>query len=73
MRAPLSKAARNERRKLKASTLNTIGLAIFGLGALTPVVTGSPSNENLGVVAFSSAAFYILHLLARLELRGLED
>ena len=29
---PISKAARNERRKLMATTVNTVGLTIFGVG-----------------------------------------
>jgi hypothetical protein len=37
---PIGKAARSERRKLLATTLNAIGLTVLGLGAITPMVTG---------------------------------
>ncbi len=36
-----SKAARNEGVKFRAGALNTIGLAVLGLGVLTPVISGS--------------------------------
>lgn len=72
-RALRSKAARNEERKLQTTTLNTVGLAVFGLGALTPVFAGSSDVNDVGSIALSCLVFYMLHQLARAKLRGLED
>ena len=73
MQRKVTKAARNERRKLKATTLNTVGLAMFGLGALTPVFTQPSEARDLLTIALSSVSLYVLHELARLVLGGLED
>jgi hypothetical protein len=68
-----TKASRNEALKLRATTLNTIGLAVLGLGALTPVLTDTPAQDNLAGIAGNCVLFYILHLLAGFQLRDLED
>ena len=68
---PISKAAKNERRKLTATSLNTIGLTLVGLGVLTPIITGaSPVPLTVGVCGAISV---VLHLLARRLLKSLED
>lgn len=68
-----TKAAQNEVLKLRATTLNTVCLAFFGLGALTPVLTGTPAADNIAGIALNCVLFYILHLAARFQLRRLED
>lgn len=68
-----TKAAQNEALKLRATTLNTVGLAVFGLGALTPVLTGTSAADNAAGIATNCILFYILHLTARFQLRRLED
>ena len=68
---PISKAAKNERRKLTATSLNTIGLTLVGLGVLTPIITGvTPVPLTVGVFGAMSV---VLHLLARRPLKSLED
>lgn len=68
---PISKAAKNERRKLTATSLNTIGLTLVGVGVLTPIITGSnPVPLTAGVCGVISV---VLHLLARRLLKSLED
>ena len=57
--------------KLQATTLNTIGLTIFGLGVLTPVLTGSLQAEDVARLAISGVVAYILHVTAQLRILGL--
>ena len=67
------KAARNEDRKLVSTTYNAGGLAIFGVGGLTPAVQGALTRHDLIAFAAFLAIFVFLHLQARRVLRGLED
>lgn len=67
------KAARNEQRKLKATTLNAVGLASFGFGVLSPVFAGDLSLELLVKVAAGAALCYILHERAQAAVADLED
>ncbi|MFC5342756.1 hypothetical protein ACETK8_06370 [Brevundimonas staleyi] len=69
---PISKAARNERRKLLSSSFNTIGLTVAGIGVLTPLITGARASSTLTIWA-CGAISVVLHLLARRLLRSLED
>lgn len=39
------KTARNEQRKLVATSFNTVGLAVLGIGFLTPALTGEPLSR----------------------------
>ena len=68
-----SKAARNEGVKLRATTLNTAGLTVFGLGVLTPLITGSMAPDDIPSVAVNALVAYMLHAIAQLILHGLED
>jgi hypothetical protein len=70
---PISKAAKNERRKLMATTLNTLGLTVFGVGVITQIISeGSKGLSLLTFVQFS-AILLVMHLIARRVLKGLED
>lgn len=70
--SPPSKSADNERRKLLANSLNTIGLAAFGLGVLTPAFT-QPGDLGLFRVVGSLAILVAFHLAAQYLLRRLKD
>ncbi len=67
------KTARNEQRKLFATTLNTVGLTVFGIGFLTPVLTGNwqPSAYLTSVAVCGT--LIVAHLLAQRVLRSLEE
>lgn len=67
------KTARNEQRKLFATTLNTVGLAVFGIGFLTPVFTGSWRPGAILTSVAVCATLLVLHLLAQRVLRDLEE
>lgn len=71
--AERGKTARNEKRKLVATSINALGLAVIALGTLTPLYN-EPWTATLAFRALASAfAGVILHVIARRELRGLED
>ncbi len=69
----LSKAARNEQRKLQATTLNAIGLAFVAIGFVQPVVVGDLSLPAVARVVIAGLIGYILHRRAMSYLVGLED
>ncbi len=71
-RGGLTKAAWNERYKLLATSLNAIGLAIFGFGALAPPFTDTATGSGVQSVA-CTAMSVALHLWAQWFLRWLED
>ncbi len=75
VRRPASpgKAARNERRKLFANTVNTVGLGIFAIGFVQPIFALAFSVPKLTTMALSAFASYIFHVAARRALRSLED
>lgn len=66
------KTARNEQRKLLAVTLNTMGLAVFGVGFLTPVFSLAPDGSALSFLGVF-AILIVLHVLAQRVLRDLEE
>jgi hypothetical protein len=68
-----SKAAANERMKLAAVTLNTAGLAVFGLSVLSPVFAGQAGKAVLFRMALGIAIFIVLHGFAQLVLGRLRD
>ena len=70
---PLSKAARNERRKLFANTVNAAGLGVFAIGFVQPVFALSFSAQKVAAMANSVLVSYVSHGTARRMLRGLED
>lgn len=67
------KTARNEQRKLFATTLNTVGLTVFGIGFLTPILTGSWDSRAYLTSIAACATATLLHLLAQRVLRDLEE
>ena len=72
--APLpGKAARNERRKLRATTFNAMGLAFGAVGVIQPVIVGEFTLEVTAKVVISAAIAYILHQYALHLLAALED
>ena len=70
---PPGKAARNEQRKLKATTFNAIGLAFGAFGAVQPVVVGVLTLEGLLKVVICAVITYLLHIHALRLVAGLED
>jgi hypothetical protein len=67
------KAARNEDRKLVATTANAIGLAVLAIGGLTPIFTRPLSWALVLQLLACSLAGVISHVVARRILRKLED
>jgi hypothetical protein len=70
---PVSKAAKNERRKLTAATVNTVGLTVFGVGFITPMLAGERTRASTLTLGASLAILAFSHVIARRLLRGLED
>jgi hypothetical protein len=68
----MAKTARNEARKLSATFINGIALSVLTVGAISPAVSGSGAGA-LRVFALSLIAGFLLHLLARLVVRRVED
>jgi hypothetical protein len=68
---PPSRAARNEQRKLKATTFNALGLAFGAFGVVQPIVVGTLTIE--GVLKVVICAVGVLHMHALRLLAGLED
>ncbi len=69
----VGKAAHNERRKLLATTANAVGLAIFAVGALQPLLSGSLSTLRVLAAALCVMMFVALHLAAQRVLKSLQD
>jgi hypothetical protein len=70
---PLSKAARNEQRKLQATSWNAIGLAFVAVGFVQPVVAGELTVIGALKVVVASVIGYMFHQYAVRLLRRLED
>ena len=70
-RRGLTKAAWNERIKLFATSLNAVGLAVVGFGAIGPLLGGQPVDEVRFIT--SCAIFVAFHLAAHWALKWLED
>jgi hypothetical protein len=72
-----NKLVRNEQRKLTATFMNGVAMALFGIGALSPIVSlaqsanGTPTNAFVVLGCF--AASLALHWMARRHLKGLEE
>ena len=67
---------RNEQAKLTATYLNNLAVALFAVGALTPVVSSllSAAGATAFIVLIGAVcmiASLALHLLGRLVLKGL--
>ncbi|HWA23991.1 MAG TPA: hypothetical protein VG735_16490 [Caulobacterales bacterium] len=69
----LSKAARNERTKLRAASMNAIGLGFGAVGAIQPIIVGDVSSLAVIKILVSGLIAYILHLQAVRYLATLED
>jgi membrane protein implicated in regulation of membrane protease activity len=67
------KTARNEDRKLVATSANAIGLAVLAIGGLTPVFTRPLSWQIALQFLLCALAAAIFHTVARRILRKLED
>ena len=76
---PLGKTATNERIKLTATSINTVGLAIGLTGGVVPTIGlflpdgPTASTVRLTVSLFSVATGALIHLGARGLLRKLEE
>ncbi|WP_328765806.1 amino acid transporter [Devosia aurantiaca] len=72
-----NKLVRNEQRKLTATYLNGVGMAVLGVGGFAPVVSmtlSGPTSSIVPVLVFGCIlASSGLHLLARQTLGGLEE
>jgi hypothetical protein len=73
----LNKAARNEQKKLSATFLNGIAVALFAIGVFGPVFSVAQSG-GVGLVTTILApgcglVGYALHLLGRRVLEGIEE
>ncbi len=70
---PIGKAARNERRKLRATTVNALGLAIAAVGVIQPAINSVFSQELVLKLAICATLAYVFHQAARAELATIED
>lgn len=68
-----SKTARNEQRRLRATTFNAIGLAFAAFGVVQPVVVGELTPETAAKLAICAIIAYILYRNAAHILSALED
>ena len=71
-RPKLSKSGWNERLKLLATSLNAVGLAVFGFGVLAPGFSAAADPTGSQTV-FCAAILVGLHLSAQWLLRWLRD
>jgi hypothetical protein len=73
----MNKVVRNERRKLRATFLNSIGIAVMAAGAFSTVLNGtragSVSFNDWVTVAICVLLGASLHFAAVWSLRGLEE
>ena len=79
----MSKAARNERRKITATLLNSLSIALFGAALVggflqsdffVPIAITSTRTLSAGVAIWLAAAFGLAaHLWARAVLTRMED
>ncbi len=67
---PVSKAARNERRKAFATTLNAVAVSVFVYAILQPVMSGRLDLASLGGAL---AAFIVLQGVLHYILKQVED
>lgn len=82
-RRTLSKAARNERRKITATLLNSLSIALFGAAVVggflqsdffVPIAVTSTRTLSAGVAIWLAAGFGLAaHIWARAALAGMED
>lgn len=72
-RPPPRKAARNEQRKLQATSFNALGLAFGAFGVVQPMVIGLLTFETVLKVVICALIAYLLHKHALRLLEGLED
>lgn len=72
-----NKTVRNERRKLTATFMNGIAIALFAVGGLAQVASMTTTGRVSGPATFLAAVCILvsvaLHLAARASLGGMED
>ena len=72
-----NKLVRNEQRKLTATFVNGVAIAILGVGGFAPLAATAMSGPLSPIVALlvlgCASASIGLHLLVRLYLQGLEE
>lgn len=73
----MNKLVRNERRKLSATYVNGVAIAIFAVGGFAPLVSFTQSASlQLGTIILALVCFggsFTLHWLARRLLDGMEE
>jgi uncharacterized membrane protein len=69
----MGKNERNEKRKLTAALINGIGVAIFGVTLATVLSKGVERAGLLALLLSAALAVSMLHMLARIALRGMEE
>jgi hypothetical protein len=69
----MGKNERNEKRKLTAALINGVGLAIFGVTLATVLSKGVEHGGVLALLLPAALAVTLLHMLARIALRGMEE
>lgn len=67
------KTARNEQRKLVATSFNTVGLAVLGIGFLTPALTGEPLSRAPFKIVLVFAILLTAHIIAQRILATMEE
>lgn len=73
MKREVAKTARNERRKLQATSVNAIGLTALGFGLLQPFLRAEFGARELAIGLLSAIMALGLHVVALHFLRDLED
>ena len=69
----LGRAAHNERRKLLATTVNAVGLAIFAVGAIQPFLSAELTTRRVLAAGICVIVFAAMHLAAQWLLKALQD
>jgi hypothetical protein len=69
----IGKTARNEQIKLRAATLNALGLGFGVVGVVQPIVAGAFTPEAVAKLAITALIAYLFHNRARRDLGALED
>lgn len=71
------KLVNNERLKLLVTFVNGMGIAVFAVGVLAPIVASASRSDSFGGAAALTTIFcfsgaFILHYLASTILKGLQ-
>lgn len=72
-----NKTSRNEQRKLTATFINGVAVALFGVGGLAQIAAMATSGHMQGAAALLAVICVVLaivlHLVARASLNGMEE